>query len=199
MRSGNATTAAPLLALSLLDGLGDEDLAVFARRLLPHLSQQGQMARATGIPLTPWRRWRPSSACRTRQFVAPLRGMSCGLSSAGRGGSSRRMPLTSGRPRRTRTKRPLAGALLRSLPLPRRQVPRCGQFSAENAKRHAAEFAEARDERREDNASWWRSGLARPLAAARQEPCANVQHTPRRPRRRCRGPAAAPGRKLRTA
>ena len=46
-----------------------------------------------------------------------------------------------------------AGALLRSLPLPGRPVPRSAQSFAEKPKRHATEFAEARDERRGDNAA----------------------------------------------
>ena len=88
-----------------------------------------------------------------------------------------------------------ASAVLRSLPLPGRPVPLSAQSCAERAQRHATQFAEAPDERREGNACGWRSRVARAVAAARQEPCANVQHSPRCPRLRRRGPTATSGRK----
>ena len=138
---------------------------------------------------------RPNSACRTRRFGARSRGTSSRVSSAARVGSFRQTQWTSGRLRRTCIPRGPVGVLLRSLPLPKRQVPRCAQFSAERVKRHAAKLAGARDERRENNAGEWRRRLACALAAARQEPCANLQHSPRRPRLRRGGPSATPGRK----
>jgi hypothetical protein len=67
-------------------------------------------------------------------------------------------------------------------PLPRRQVPRRAQFSAEKAKRRAAEFPEAGDERREGNPGGRLGCVACALAAIRKEACANLQHPARRAR-----------------
>ena len=114
-------------------------------------------------------------------------------------GSFRPMPLASGRPRPGRTMRHAAGALLRSLPLPGRPVPRSAQSLAERATRHAAEFAGPLDECREGDTSWWRGRLACAMTAARQEPSADVQHTARRPGLRRGGQAATSGREPRSA
>lgn len=43
VRSGQDLTASRPLASLLLDGLSDQDLAVFARRLLPHLLRERQI------------------------------------------------------------------------------------------------------------------------------------------------------------
>ena len=48
MRADDVMAAAHLLASSLLGSLTDQDLAVFARRLVPLLWQEGKATRATG-------------------------------------------------------------------------------------------------------------------------------------------------------
>jgi hypothetical protein len=70
---------------------------------------------------------------------------------------------------------------------------------AERATRHAAELAGPLDECREGDTSWRRRRLACAMAAARQEPSADVQHTARRPGLRRGGQAATSGREPRSA
>ena len=190
----DVVTAAQTLASLLLGGLTDQDLAVFAGRLLPHL-QEGQLDRA-----------QTHSAYTVASLAAELgvsdKAVRCAIArhelrAVKRGSrwiiSADAVSEWATAPEAAR-RRP-AGALLRSLPFRRRRAPRCAQSSAEKAKRRVAEVAEARDERREGNACGWRSRLACAVAPARQEPCANVQHAPGRPRLRRGGPTATPGRK----
>jgi len=62
-------TAAQTLASLVLEGLSDQDLAGFARRLLPHL-QEGLRDRARAhIPPTRWRRSLRNLACRSAKAV----------------------------------------------------------------------------------------------------------------------------------
>lgn len=68
-RPFDVVAAAQTLATLLLEGLTEQDLAAFARRLLPHL-EEGQLDRAGGLPLTPWLRSLQNSACRPRRFDA---------------------------------------------------------------------------------------------------------------------------------
>jgi excisionase family DNA binding protein len=129
--------AAQMLASLLLDGLSDQDLAVFARRLLPHLEQEQQgrarahsaytvssLAAELGVSAKAVR-----CAIARRELEAVKRGSRWIISAdavsewaTAPGGSMRRA----------------AGALLRCLLLPGRPVPRSAQSFAERAKRHAA-------------------------------------------------------------
>jgi hypothetical protein len=133
----DAATAAQALASLLLEGLSDQDLAVLAQRLMPHMVE-GHLDHA-----------RARSAYTVASLAAELgvsaKAVRCAIArhelravKRGAVGSFRPTQLASGRPRLRRRTQPPAGALLRSLPLPRLPVPRCGQFSVERGEPHAA-------------------------------------------------------------
>lgn len=154
----DVVTAAQALASLLLEGLSDHDLADFARRLLPHL-HEGRPGRtrarcAYTVASLAAELGVSDKAIRCAITRHELRGVKRGsrwIISADAVDEWATAPDV--HPARAR-RRPL-----RSLPLPKRQVPRA-QFSAERVKRHAAKLAGARDERRENNAGEWRRRLA---------------------------------------
>ena len=137
---------------------------------------------------------RPNSACRTRRFGARSRGTSSGASSAARVGSFRQTQWTSGRLRRTCIPRGPVG--VRSAPC-RSQSGRSlalNSLRRESSGTPRSSRALAMSVEKIMRASGdvvWRVRWA----AARQEPCANLQHSPRRPRLRRGGPSPTPGRK----
>jgi hypothetical protein len=163
--ANGAESSSSILASLVLDGLDDDDLAVLARRLLPHLKQpadadeRGPLAytvASLGMEL----------GCRRRPCGARSPVGNCRRSSVGRVGSSRQTRSAPG-PRH----RSSGGRLATpgSPQLRRLQDLRCAPSSA------AAQAGEAHDERREGQAHRRGSRMASSMAPARAQSCPDVQ------------------------
>ena len=160
VRSGQDLTASRPLASLLLDGLSDQDLAVFARRLLPHLLRERQIDPVPG-----------HAAYTVASLAAELRvsakAIRCAIArhglqavKHGRAGSSRQRQFASGRLHGSAARR-LAGA---PRPPRTRQGHRCGQCSAEGSNQQVPTITEVRDERGEGKPRGWRGGVAGAVA-----------------------------------
>ena len=191
-RPVDVVTAVQSFASLLLEGLSNQDLAALARRLLPHLQEnQPDGARA-------------HSAYAVASLAAELgvsaKAVRCAIArhelQAVKRGSRWIISADAANEWASAPEAHHATARRRSRPLP--QAPKAAGPSLRSVLCDESQAARRGKSRRlamsveKITRAGGDSGVARAVAAAGQEPCTHVQHSPRRPRLRRGGPAAAP-------
>ena len=153
-----------MLASFIVAALDDQNLAVLAHRLQPHLTRRARR-RWRAASHTPCLHSPPSSVSPRRQFAVRSRVASCERSSEGRAGSSRRTPCRHGRRHQTHGAVPARAV---GASAPKSAGHRCPQSSAEHRAR------EAHRERREAEARQRRNRVADAVAPTRTQSCPHV-------------------------